>query len=117
MKGENHVAPRPSRKGLTSSSPQAGTDYTPGIKPGRSTTDALKISGCQHQGHMWGPSQREPCTHLHLELIADVASIELGADELELPVEQGPGAPVPVAQEVQHLLVTGHGVHACRVGR
>lgn len=46
-----------------------------------------------------GPSQRGPCTHLHLKLVADIAAIQLRADELELPVKQRPGVPVPIAQE------------------
>lgn len=77
------------------------------------TTNALKIGACKHQGRAQGPSPQKPRTHLHLKFIADVASIQLRADKLELPVKQGPGVPVAIAQEVQDLLVAGHGVHTC----
>lgn len=60
-----------------------------------------------------GPFSTAACTHLHLKFVADVASIQLRADELELPVKQGPGVPVSIAEEVQNLLVAGHGVHTC----
>lgn len=52
-------------------------------------------------------------THLHLELVADVAAVELRAEQFELPVEQRRRVPVPVADQVQNLLVVSHGVHPC----
>ena len=70
-------------------------------------TNALEISICKHQGHEWSaqsprhwPFSVEPSSHLHLELVADIATIQLRADKLELAVKQGPGVPVPIAQEV-----------------
>lgn len=51
--------------------------------------------------------------YLHLEVIADVAAVEFRADQFELPVEESLCVPVLVADEVQHLLVVGHAVHAC----
>lgn len=52
-------------------------------------------------------------THLHLEVVADVAAVELGAEQFEFPVKQRRRVPVPVADQVQNLLVVGHGVHPC----
>lgn len=52
-------------------------------------------------------------THLHFELVADVAPVELRADQFELPVEQRHRVPVPVADQVQNLLVVSHGVNPC----
>lgn len=49
-------------------------------------------------------------TYLHLELVADVAAIKLRADQFEFPVKQCLSVPVLVADEVQDLLVVGHGV-------
>lgn len=52
-------------------------------------------------------------SYLDLEVVADVAAVELGADQLELPVEQSLRVPVLVADQMQDLLVVGHGVDAC----
>lgn len=51
-------------------------------------------------------------SYLDLEAVADVATVELGADQLEFPVKESLGVPVLVADQVQDLLVVGHGVHA-----
>lgn len=65
----------------------------------------------------WTPSTRQPSGwrlwYLHFEIVADVATVEFGADQLELPVEESLRVPVLVADEVQDLLVVGHAVHTC----
>lgn len=50
-------------------------------------------------------------SYLHLEVIADISTVELRADQLEFPVKQSLCVPVFVADKVQELLVVGHGVH------
>lgn len=56
-------------------------------------------------------------SYLNLEVIADVATVELRADQLEFPVEKSLGVPVLVTDEVQDLLVVGHGVHTWKTER
>lgn len=51
--------------------------------------------------------------YLHFEIVADVATVEFGADQFELPVEESLRVPVLVADEVQDLLVVDHAVHTC----
>lgn len=52
-------------------------------------------------------------TDLQLELIAGVASVQLRAGQPEAPHRQLRGPPVVVPDLPDHLLVGGHGVHAC----
>lgn len=61
-------------------------------------------------------SLKGPRPYLDLEVIADVATVEFGADQLELPVKEGLCVPVLVTDEMQDLLVVGHGVHTCDTG-
>lgn len=56
-------------------------------------------------------------SYLNLEVVADVAAVELGADQLEFPVKKSLGVPILVTDEVQDLLVVGHGVHTWNTGR
>lgn len=55
--------------------------------------------------------------YLDLEVIADEATVELGAHQFEFPVEESLGVPVLVTDKVQDLLVVGHGVHTCSTRR
>lgn len=78
--------------------------------PMNPNSDHYKCPGnriCKHQGLKWDaqsprhwPFSADASSHLHLELIADIATIQLRADKLEPAVKQGPGVPVPIAQEM-----------------
>lgn len=50
-------------------------------------------------------------SYLDLEVVADVATVEFGADQFEFPVKQSLGVPVLVTDKMQDLLIIGHGVH------
>lgn len=50
-------------------------------------------------------------SYLDLEVIADVATVELRADQFEFPVKESFGVPVLVTDNMQDLLVVSHGVH------
>ena len=60
---------------------------------------------------------RDQTSYLDLEVIADVATVELRADQFELPVKQSLGVPVLVTDQVQNLFVVGHGVHTWNTER
>lgn len=49
--------------------------------------------------------------YLDLEVIADVPAIEFWANQLELPIKQSLCVPVSVTDEMEDLLVVGHGVY------
>lgn len=50
-------------------------------------------------------------THLQIELVAGVATVELRTGESEPPLTQIGWSPVPVAHLPQCLLIVSHGVH------
>lgn len=54
-------------------------------------------------------------SYLDLEVIADVATVEFRADQLEFPVKESLCVPVLVTDEMQDLLVVGHGVHTWNI--
>lgn len=56
-------------------------------------------------------------SYLDLEVIADVATVQFRADQLEFPVKQSLGVPVLVTDEMQDLLIVGHGVHTWNTQR
>lgn len=56
-------------------------------------------------------SHSEQTSYLHLEVIADISTVELRADQSEFPVKQSLCVPVFISDKVQELLVVGHGVH------
>lgn len=56
-------------------------------------------------------------SYLDLEVIADVATVEFGADQFEFPVKESLGVPVLVTDKMQDLLVVGHGVHTWNTQR
>lgn len=59
----------------------------------------------------------QECSYLNLEVVADVATVEFRADQLEFPVKERFGVPVLVADEVQDLLIVGHSVHTWKTHR
>lgn len=54
---------------------------------------------------------RNAWSYLNLEVIADVATVELRADQLEFPVKESLCVPVLVSDKVKDLLIVGHGVN------
>lgn len=56
-------------------------------------------------------------SYLNLEVIADVATVEFRADQFKFPVKQSLCVPVLVTDEMQDLLVVGHGVHPWNIQR
>lgn len=68
---------------------------------------------------LYGAVCAPPCaqSYLDLEVIADVATVEFGADQLEFPVKQSLGVPVLVTDKMQDLLIIGHGVHTWNAQR
>lgn len=54
---------------------------------------------------------RDQISYLHLEIIADISTVELRADQFEFPVKQSLCVPVLVTDKMQELLIVGHGVH------
>lgn len=50
-------------------------------------------------------------THLQIELVAGVATVQLRTGESEPPLTQIGWSPVPVAHLPQCLLIVSHGVH------
>lgn len=54
---------------------------------------------------------RYQMSYLHLEIIADVSTVELRADQFKFPVKQSLCVPVLVMDKMEELLIVGHGVH------
>lgn len=71
------------------------------------TIEALACA-LQLCSHLRSSSQ---ISYLHLEVVADISTVELRADQFEFPVKQSLCVPVLVTDKVQELLVVGHGVH------
>lgn len=74
----------------------------------------LKRIVCTFRMKLASPPEPSPgLTDLQLELVAGVASVELRAGQPEPSLRELCGLPVVVPDLSDHLLVAGHGVHAC----
>lgn len=56
-------------------------------------------------------------SYLDLEVVADVATVELRADQFEFPVEESLRVPVLITDKMQDLLVVSHGVYTWNIQR
>lgn len=59
------------------------------------------------------PEPSHHLTDLQVEFVAGVTSVELRTRQAEPPLHEPCGLPVVVADLSDHLLIAGHGVHAC----